>query len=57
MYAYAKRTDRWLGIKAGKVYNVELIKDHLFVHTDGYTVLFDEKDFEFMNPGETEGTV
>jgi len=49
MYAVAKRTDSWLGIELGKVYDIEVINNKMFVRTNGYTVPFNEKDFEVLS--------
>lgn len=46
----AKRNDSWMGIKRGKIYNAELhASGKIIVHTDGYIVIFSEKDFEEIN--------
>jgi hypothetical protein len=49
----AIRTDSWLGIELGKIYYAETINGgisgRLKVHTDGYTVIFNEDDFELVN--------
>lgn len=54
MKAKAKKTDSWLGIKAGVIYPVKVVnrgessggkRERLFVNTDGYIVPFDKKHF------------
>jgi hypothetical protein len=45
----ALRNDSWLGIQKGKEYTGYYIQNILFVNTDGYTVMFNKVDFEFMS--------
>lgn len=48
----AIRTDSWLGIKVGEEYSASILRtasgEKIMVNTDGYHVLFNEKDFEVV---------
>jgi hypothetical protein len=56
MKVRALRTDSWMGIKQGEIYNTKVVNGKIIVETNGYIVLFSEKDFALENGGSI-GTV
>jgi hypothetical protein len=58
MKVKAKRNDSFLGIVAGETYNAEIvnggISGRIRVYTNGYVVMFNEKDFDFVTDEEVQ---
>ena len=52
MKVKAIRTDSWLGITTGDIYDAKVVKamygDVIMVYTDGYQIFFNENDFEIV---------